>query len=90
MPFTLDGTWIPTKKIYPPIKVYKEKRKGSDITVVKNLPMETEDLKVVVSQLKKQLATGGTIKGDVVEFQGDKLDLLVQFLKEKGFKIPGR
>lgn len=90
MPFTLDGNWIPTPKVYPPIKVYKEKRKGSEITVVKNLPMEAEDLKQLVSQIKKHLATGGTIKGDVVEFQGDKLELLVRFLKEKGFKVPGR
>lgn len=90
MPFTLDGTWIPTPKVYPPIKVYKEKRKGSEITVVKNLPMEADDLKQLVSQIKKHLATGGTIKGDIVEFQGDKLELLVRFLKEKGFKIPGK
>ena len=90
MPFTFDGNWIPTPKIYPPIKVFKEKRKGSEITVVKNLPLESEDLKLLVSQIKKILATGGTIKGACVEFQGDKLDLLIRFLKEKGFKIPGK
>jgi translation initiation factor 1 len=90
MPFTFDGNWIPTPKQYPPIKVFKEKRKGSEITVLKNLPMEADELKVLVSQIKKHLATGGTIKGDCVEFQGDKLDLLIRFLKEKGFKIPGK
>ena len=90
MPITFEGNWIPTPKVYPPIKIYKEKRKGSDLTIVKNLPLEGDDLKELVSSMKKHLATGGTIKGDCIEFQGDKLEILVKFLKQKGFKIPGK
>jgi translation initiation factor 1 len=86
MPFTLDGQWIPTKKTYPPIQILKEKRKGSIVTLVKHIPLEGTELKEFVSELKRHLAAGGSIKKDILEIQGDKVVEIRDFLKVKGFK----
>lgn len=86
MPFTLDGEWIPTKKTYPPIQLIKEKRKGSFVTLVKNIPLEGTELKDFVSELKRHLAVGGSLKKNILEIQGDKIVEIRDFLKIKGFK----
>jgi len=85
MPFTLSGDWIPEKKSFPPIKIRKEKRKSSYVTVIEHLPLEGEALKELVSELKKHLATGGSIQERCIEIQGDKVLEIQQFLKTKGF-----
>lgn len=85
MPFTFEGEWIPHKKIYPPLKVYLEKRRGAFVTIIKNLPLEGEEVKEFTSQLKKYLATGGSFKENLVEIQGDHLEKVNLFLKSKGF-----
>jgi translation initiation factor 1 len=86
MPFTLDGNWIPPKKHYPPIHIIKEKRKGKMVTLIKNIPLEGNALKDFVSELKKHLAVGGSLKQDILEIQGDKSNEIQDFLKMKGLK----
>lgn len=86
MPFTLDGEWIPAKKEYPPLKIIKEKRKGSLITLIKNIPLEGDELKAFASELKKHLACGGSLKNGIIELQGDKAKEIQGFLKIKGLK----
>ncbi len=87
MPFTFDGSWISKPKVYGPLKVFIEKRKGGYVTIIKNLPMEKEEAVAFTSGLKKYLGVGGTIKEELIEFQGDKKDLVVKYLQEKGFKV---
>jgi len=87
MPFTFSGDWISQKKEYPPIKVYKEKRKGSYVTIIKNIPLEEKALEKCLSEIKRHLASGGTIKSGVVEIQGDKVEAVTIFLRAKGWKI---
>lgn len=86
MPFTLGGDWVAKPKHYPPIKIFKEKRKGSYTTLIKNIPLEEPELKLFVSELKKQLATGGSLKEGVVEIQGDKVEEVRALLSAKGWK----
>lgn len=87
MPFTFSGEWIPEKKEYPPIKIFKEKRKGSYVTLIKHIPLEGEELKQFISELKRHLASGGAIKEGVIEIQGDKVEPTRLFLKGKGWKV---
>lgn len=88
MPFTFDGEWIPKKKEYPPLKIMKEKRKGSFVTIIRNIPLENEELKALVSKLKKHLACGGSLKESEVEIQGDKMAEVAEFLVSQGIKVP--
>jgi len=66
----------------------KEKRRGKIVTIVKPFHLESNEMKIVLKQLKKRLGTGGTIKENSLEFQGEiKENLKVQLEKLSfGFK----
>jgi len=74
-----DNKQKPTKKVSTEIKepnkhqlhFAKEKRRGKVVTIVKPFYLEKKDLQALVKILKKKLGTGGTVKEDSLEFQGD-------------------
>ena len=69
----------PTKKVSTETKVpakhqlhfAKEKRRGKVVTIVKPFYLEKSDLQSLLKILKKKLGTGGTVKENTLEFQGD-------------------
>ncbi len=65
----------------------KEKRKGKVVTIVKPFCLEKKELQSMLKSLKKKLATGGSLKEDSLEFQGDVKDTLKVALQVLGFKI---
>ena len=65
----------------------KEKRRGKVITIVQPFYMDKKELQAILKSLKKSMGTGGTIKDNQMEFQGDIKDKLKDNLKELGFKF---
>ncbi|HIP46046.1 MAG TPA: translation initiation factor [Campylobacterales bacterium] len=65
----------------------KEKRKGKTVTIVKPFYLEKKELQSLLKTLKKKLATGGSIKEESLEFQGEVKEVLTKELKSLGFKI---
>ncbi|HIC10361.1 MAG TPA: translation initiation factor [Campylobacterales bacterium] len=61
-----------------------EKRRGKYVTLVGTFQGDTKEL---LKSLKKELATGGTIRGEYLEFQGDIRDRLKTALQKRGFKF---
>ena len=49
----------------------KEKRRGKVVTIVKPFCLEKSALQALLKQLKKKLGTGGTLKENTLEFQGE-------------------
>jgi len=49
----------------------KEKRRGKIVTIVRPFHLPKEELQSLLGVLKKKLGTGGTIKGNSLELQGD-------------------
>ena len=49
----------------------KEKRRGKVVTIVKPFYLAKNDLQALLKTLKKKLGTGGTVKENTLEFQGD-------------------
>ena len=74
-----DNKQKPTKNVSTEIKepnkhqlhFAKEKRRGKVVTIVKPFYLEKKDLQALVKTLKKKLGTGGTLKENTMEFQGD-------------------
>ncbi len=64
----------------------KEKRNGKIVTVIEGFYLEDGKLKAILNQLKKRLATGGSIKGDTIELQGDCVIKAKEELKDFGQK----
>jgi translation initiation factor 1 len=49
----------------------KEKRRGKVVTIVKPFYLTQNDLKALLKTVKKRLGTGGTVKEESLEFQGE-------------------
>jgi translation initiation factor 1 (eIF-1/SUI1) len=66
-----------TKKGNLPVS-YENRNKGKKVTVIANV---TGDAKMLLSELKHRAGCGGVIKGETIELQGDRRDLVTKFLK---------
>ncbi|SUT94438.1 translation initiation factor Sui1 [[Actinobacillus] rossii] len=62
-------------------------RKGAGVSVVTGLDLSDDELKKLAMELKKRCGCGGAVKNGSIEIQGDKRDLLKQFLEQKGFTV---
>ena len=61
-------------------------RKGKCITVITGIPLANVELKKLLKKLKQKLGTGGTIKDNIIEIQGDHINTLVDELQKQGYK----
>jgi translation initiation factor 1 len=59
-------------------------RGGKTVTLVTGL---TGNLEALARELKKLCGTGGTLRGDVVEIQGDHRDRLAEALRQRGYTV---
>lgn len=89
MPFTIDGSWVPSKPVSEnnkPVKVRLVKRGKSILTIILNLNKPEKELLDLASLLKKKLGSGGALKEETIEIQGDKVNEVLKLLKELGIK----
>ena len=90
-----DNKDKPSKKISTEIKppekhqlhFAKEKRRGKVVTIVKPFYLDKTSLQALLKTLKKKLGTGGTVKDESLEFQGDIPELLRTHLKALGYRF---
>jgi translation initiation factor 1 len=57
------------------------------MTLITGVPLQNDGLKKLAKELKQKCGTGGTLKGDVIEIQGDHRDTLIELLKAKGWVV---
>jgi translation initiation factor 1 len=80
------------KKSLPPqeqtaaIRRETKGRGGKTVTVVYNLQLTPDDLKFLARQLKQACGTGGTVKDDTIEIQGDHRETITAHLRRMGYK----
>jgi translation initiation factor 1 len=65
----------------------KEKRRGKVVTIIKPFYLDKTALQTLLKTLKKKLGTGGTVKEDSLEFQGDIPELLRKYLESLGYRF---
>ena len=70
------------------VRLEKAGRGGKTVTTLKDFPLHISlnTLEVMTFELKKICACGGTLKGRVVELQGDVCDRVSSELKLRGYK----
>jgi translation initiation factor 1 len=61
-------------------------RGGKTVTVVTGLGLDAVALTALSKRLKSACGTGGTVKGEALELQGDHRDELVSLLAKEGIK----
>lgn len=64
-----------------------ERRYGKAMTIVSGLDSSAIDIAELASELKSQLATGGTVDDGHIELQGDHTDRLSELLEKRGFSV---
>jgi len=61
-------------------------RKGKGVIVVTGIELPAEEFKKTAQTLKKKCGTGGAVKGDTIEIQGDNREKVQSVLESMGFK----
>ena len=79
---------IKSKQLNTPVRVSLEKqgRGGKSVSVVRGVVLPTANKEALLKLLKTKIGTGGAIKGDDIEIQGDKRARIVEILNELGYK----
>ncbi|UAA40132.1 stress response translation initiation inhibitor YciH [Paraneptunicella aestuarii] len=62
-------------------------RKGKGVTTITGFDLSDDELKLLAKDLKKLCGTGGAIKGDVIEIQGDNREKIKSTLEQRGFQV---
>jgi translation initiation factor 1 len=68
------------------VQASRKGRKGKTVTVISGFQTKPETLTKLLKQLKNQCGTGGTVKEDTLEIQGDHTQKLVEILIQLGYK----
>jgi len=68
------------------VQASRKGRKGKTVTVISGFQMKPETLAALLKQLKTQCGTGGTVRDNEIEIQGDHKQKLVQILTQLGYK----
>jgi len=62
-------------------------RKGKGVTVITGVALDREGLAKLAGEFKRRCGAGGTVKGSVIEIQGDHRDLLVKELQRRRYAV---
>jgi translation initiation factor 1 len=70
------------------VKVRRETkgRGGKTVTTVSGLALNRDQLRELLSDLKRRIGTGGAEKDGVLEIQGDHCDVILQELAKRAIK----
>lgn len=73
-----------------PIKAHKlvfkrEKRRGKVVTLIGRFYLPKDEANTLLKRIKKRLATGGSLKEEWMEFQGEQEPKLRELFVQEGF-----
>ena len=79
---------LPTLQHNSPVRVRLDRkgRGGKSVSVIGGVKSPAKGKKALLKLLKSKLGTGGAIKGDDLEIQGDRRDDIVVILSDLGYQ----
>jgi translation initiation factor 1 len=79
-PFAIQGS--------NPVRVHIERkgRGGKTVSVIKGVMSPLAGKKALLKLLKSRLGSGGTVREDDIEIQGDRREQIVAILNELGYR----
>ncbi len=87
-----ENKFSPTKSLPPQQQtayLHRESkgRGGKAVTLVKNLTLSEVDMKALAKKLKAACGSGGTVKGSIIEIQGEHREKIAEALGKLGYKV---
>ena len=81
----LDSSLLPKNE--RKVRVYKTRggKNGKTVTVISGLGLGKDQGKSLLKILKSNCGTGGTVKGNLLELQGDQVKAAIELLISAGF-----
>ncbi len=75
-------------KVDHPVRVKKTRggKGGKTVTIVSGLGISLVESRELLKKLKVKCGTGGTMKKDILELQGDKVREVIEYLLKQGYK----
>ncbi len=67
----------------------EKRKKGKQVTVIRGLLADENDLPALLAQLKMSCGAGGTMKDDLLEIQGNHLERVRELLLGIGYRVQG-
>lgn len=61
-------------------------RGGKTVTTITGLALPADELKALAKRIKARCGCGGSVVDGVIEIQGDRADMLCDWLAAEGFK----
>ncbi|MBF1990735.1 translation initiation factor [Fischerella thermalis] len=77
---------LPPEKQNLRVQATRAGRKGKTVTVISGFQTKPETLQALVKQLKTQCGTGGTVKDNEIEIQGEHKQKILEILTKLGYK----
>jgi len=65
----------------------RKARGGKTVTLVAGVPLAPAGLNALASDLKRLCGTGGTVRGEVIEIQGDVRERIKGELERRGYTV---
>ena len=62
-------------------------RRGKGVTTIAGIPLDQDGLLELAAKLKNRCGSGGTVKEDRIEIQGDHRETVVAELEKLGYKV---
>lgn len=62
-------------------------RGGKTVTLIEGVQLPAAELRDLARDLRRQCGTGGALKNDTIEIQGDQRDAVVDQLEARGFRV---
>lgn len=76
---------VPTAQQKVIVRLERKGRGGKSVTVIEGLHVSQKESEALLNQLKARLGTGGTVKENTLEIQGDHRDTLMAALEKMGY-----
>lgn len=78
---------LPTSEQKLTVQASRKGRKGKTVTVVSGFQTSAAQLTKLAKTLKSQCGSGGTVKDQTIEIQGDHSQKLAEALKKLGYPV---